>query len=84
MKNYETIAYVGPNIMFGPDFWATKLPYAWLSLRLDGSLHVTKWGFALRWKGKINCLFLSGTPFYKHAKHKKVDKNIGINVKKGD
>jgi hypothetical protein len=41
-------------------------------------------GFLMNWKGKINCLFLSGTPFYKHARHKKVDKNIGINVKKGD
>jgi hypothetical protein len=41
-------------------------------------------GFLMSWKAKINYLFLSGTPFYKHARHKKVDKNIGINVKKGD
>jgi hypothetical protein len=40
--------------------------------------------FIMRWKGKIIFLFLSGIPFYKHVRHKKVDKNIGINVKKGD
>jgi hypothetical protein len=52
MKNKEIIAYVGPNIVFGLDSWATKLPYSWLSIRSNGSLHVIKCRLSNELEGK--------------------------------
>jgi hypothetical protein len=40
-------------------------------------------GFIVRWKGRISCLLPKWDSLYKHASHKKLEKNIGLMRRKG-
>jgi hypothetical protein len=64
--------------------WAPKLSWAKLCLGSDGNLHIVKCNIFSEVEGKHTLLALKWDSFYKHASCKKVHKNIGNNVKKGD
>jgi hypothetical protein len=64
--------------------WATKLPWAELFVREDGTLHTHNCRVCTKVKGKNKILATKWDSLCKHVIHQKVVKNMGFNVKKRD
>ncbi len=58
------------------DSWATKLPWAELCVRLDGSLHIVKCKICSEVERKNKLLFVKWDSLGKHASHRKVAKDL--------
>jgi hypothetical protein len=66
------------------DFWAAKLLWAKFCLRLNGNLHIVKCKICSEMEGKEKILVAKWDSLCKNASQRKVERNIGTNVKKGD
>ncbi len=64
--------------------WVARFPWGNLCVGSNGNLHIIKCRICNEVEGTYKLLFLKWDCFYKHVGCKKVEKNIGIDVKKGD
>jgi hypothetical protein len=65
-------------------YWVIKLQWAQLFIRFNGNLHLVK--YRINWnemKGKDKLIALNWDSSFQHSNCKEIEKNTGINVKKG-